>query len=556
MGRKNIDITVAAIACAVFVVIVGINLLQKERPTFSESENRDLSKMPEFSIASLLDGSYFKNIDSFVSDTFCGRENMVNASKKMGLMFGYAKKGGFIFIGGPEQSEESEESEDESWKQQLNSQSSESSEETQNSESSSEGSQNSESSQESEASQKSEASEESQNSESSQEADYKITLDRASAKIIIGNSVNITADFSDGQKREITWKSSNEKVAGVEKTAAGVKVSGIAEGKATVTATDENGKSVTVSIEVAKPEVNGGGEQEADFFSNGLFIYGDAVYVQGSYSAKRSQDFAQILSLYKQYFPSSRIDAVIAPVSSVIIDDPNVTKNIVNQKNALQKLGEFITDDINYVNPHDALFERRNEYIYFKSDHHWTARGAYYAYQQFASSVGFVPTPLEDFEQITNAKSFSGSMYKYTKDERVKNITDVVEGFLPTKSNTMTIYYADGTDRTFNSCILNKYIKGYVAFIGGDNPYTVITVPDNPQDTVALVLKDSFGDAFVPFLCEHYGKIIVVDPRYADFNIREMFADGDLTDIIFAINIQAANSSSWKNYFLELVGAK
>ena len=83
---------------------------------------------------------------------------------------------------------------------------------------------------------------------------------------------------------------------------------------------------------------------------------------------------------------------------------------------------------------------------------------------------------------------------------------------------------------------------------------TVINVPSNPQDQNVLVLKDSFGNAFVPFLCEHYGNIIVADVRTLNFNLYNQLKDYGLTDIIFVNNIQAANSYSWSKMYMAAVG--
>ncbi|MGM9624822.1 MAG: DHHW family protein [Eubacteriales bacterium] len=90
----------------------------------------------------------------------------------------------------------------------------------------------------------------------------------------------------------------------------------------------------------------------------------------------------------------------------------------------------------------------------------------------------------------------------------------------------------------------------------GDNPYTVINVPDNPQDRNVLVLKDSFGNALVPYLCEHYGNIFVVDLRYLKENLYDLFKDAGLTDILFVNNVQAANTSAWYRMYLKAVGVE
>ena len=158
------------------------------------------------------------------------------------------------------------------------------------------------------------------------------------------------------------------------------------------------------------------------------------------------------------------------------------------------------------------------------------------------------PRPIDDFEvKILNTKML-GSMVNYSKDARVKKFYDTVEVYMPSKACTMTY-----GSTTRNSCI-NLSAKNYMAFIYGDIAYAEITVPENPQDKIALVIKESYGNAFVPYLTEHYGKIYVIDPRKADFTLQQKFPDVEFDDIIFAFSNYAANSNAWVGILNKLIG--
>ena len=246
---------------------------------------------------------------------------------------------------------------------------------------------------------------------------------------------------------------------------------------------------------VDTPEV----DVNADFYPDGLFIYGDAVYTQSYFYEEYAKIYAQMTQYYKQVF-GCRVSAVVAPVSSMMIDNPKITSIIPSQKEVLEQMAPLFGDTVNFPNPYEKLAAHKNEYLYFRTDHHWTQRGAYYAYAAFAESVGFTPTPLENFGYAVINDNYFGSLYEWTKDERVKNFHDEVEVFHPTKSVSMTVEASWGEVLTFDTCIVDE--KGnYIAFLYGDHPFISINVPDNPQDRVCLVLKDSFGNAFVPFLC-------------------------------------------------------
>lgn len=276
-----------------------------------------------------------------------------------------------------------------------------------------------------------------------------------------------------------------------------------------------------------------------------FLLYQGAAHQMSGFNKGNATKLAAIYDAYAGIFPDTRVSVVVGPISSIIIT-PDQVKGIPNQ--GLDKNAALQTDRVNFVNLNQTFLDHRDEYLFFRSDHHWTHRGAYYAYAQFAQSIGLQPRPIDDFEvKILNTKML-GSMVKYTKDARVKKFYDTVEAYMPSKACTMTY---NGT--TKNYCI-NTSAKNYMAFINGDIAYAEITVPENPQDMIALVIKDSYGNAFVPYLTEHYGKIYVIDPRKADFTLQQKFAGITFDDIIFAYNNYSANSGAWVGFLNRLIG--
>lgn len=117
----------------------------------------------------------------------------------------------------------------------------------------------------------------------------------------------------------------------------------------------------------------------------------------------------------------------------------------------------------------------------------------------------------------------------------------------------MTTYSSNGDSNKYDTSILTNY-KSYTGFIDGDNAYTVISVSENPKDMTCLVFKDSYGNAFVPYLVEHYSTIIVVDPRYIYFDVYEHLKDYPLTDIIFVNNLYNPNVLSYSKNLMRAVG--
>ena len=191
-----------------------------------------------------------------------------------------------------------------------------------------------------------------------------------------------------------------------------------------------------------------------------------------------------------------------------------------SQKDMIDRCYNAMNDNIVTVDAYSALRDHADEYIYFRTDHHWTALGAYYAYTQYCKATGFEPVPLEQFETGTY-ENFLGSMYTYTQkypqSQALKDNPDTLTYYLPIVE-THAKYYSDATlsDGIAISVVYTKLAENvsnkYLCFIGGDTPVCVVetAVEDGP---VCMVLKESYGNAFVPFLTSHYSKIIVIDPR-------------------------------------------
>lgn len=590
---------------ALFASVVMLNIMQPDRPTESETEQRELAKMPEFSFESLADGSYFAGLSSFISDTFIYRDKLVGVSKQIDTLRGveYRPEGeeNFVFLdtSGKNDTEEEDNALSDKLAAALENLGSTGASETE--ETLPEGIQSivsgeieedtvpeTETSEDemiveqlpeetTEVSDPSEEvpSEETQETEVSETApeqtepevpvnevtSLKLSKNKLSLTIGSGSVVYASVDTTLDENVNVRWSVSDKNIASISiNPQGGIDVKGVAEGTCTLTCS--YGDSIKAVCEINVSEIittaNENANFQSDYLTNGLFLYGDAVYTQGFFNKNVAASYAQTALYYKQLFGENvTMSVVVTPVSAMVLEgtDAQSKLNITDQRAVLDNMAALMDPSVNFVDVYSEMYDHRTEYLFYKSDHHWTGRGAYYAYRAFAKSIGLEPTPLDGFDYEIRNDNYHGSLYNMTLDERVKYLVDTVEVFNPRKPHTMTITTANGATINNKSSIVASH-KTYLTFISGDNPYTVINVPENPQDKNVLVLKDSFGNAFVPYLCEHFGNIIVVDPRYTSMNVYEQLKDYGLTDIIFVNNVQAANSSTWANMYLGAVGVK
>lgn len=198
-------------------------------------------------------------------------------------------------------------------------------------------------------------------------------------------------------------------------------------------------------------------------------------------------------------------------------------------------------DDVLKVNVFNTLIRHNSEYIYFRTDHHWTALGAYYAYVTFCKTADFEPVPLEEFTEM-DMGPFLGSFYS-TSPQPNKLEDDRLYAYYPPGDIVMDIY-KNGTTFTADpvidmsqSSIFNKYM----AFLGGDHTMTVLTNNDLPDAPNCVVYKDSYGNPFVLFLTQHYHRVYALDFRQYDaMGMRSFIQSYHINDVILAESMSKA----------------
>lgn len=182
-----------------------------------------------------------------------------------------------------------------------------------------------------------------------------------------------------------------------------------------------------------------------------------------------------------------------------------------------EKLGSNVLT----ADAYGKLAAHTDEYIYFRTDHHWTQLGAYYAYTALCESAGFKAADLSKFEK-GQYDNFLGSMYSflsgYPQASVLANNPDTLYYYRP-YVDTNTGYYEDATLATEIPMGCISYIgedvsNKYLTFLGGDHPVTIINT--DVEGPVCLLIKESYGNAFAPWLTSHYSKVIAIDPR--EFN--------------------------------------
>ena len=167
------------------------------------------------------------------------------------------------------------------------------------------------------------------------------------------------------------------------------------------------------------------------------------------------------------------------------------------------------------VDAYSALLQDNSDSLYFKTDHHWTTDGAYDAYRKYISMSGGDAVQKSDFTRKENG-NFYGSLYLKAKSQITEQVMDTIFYYDITEKNDVEIKMRaedNVTEYGIGSPVFDLTKNNYLLFFGGDNPLMEITNKSNPDGKTVLVIKDSYANAFLPWLVASSGKVIVIDPR-------------------------------------------
>lgn len=266
------------------------------------------------------------------------------------------------------------------------------------------------------------------------------------------------------------------------------------------------------------------------------------------YFYKKGADlYASMLNtVAKKIGNSATIYDIVVPNSFGVNLDEDIQKNMntSNQGEAINYIYKKLNKSIKTVETYNQLRKHNSEYLYFKTDHHWTALGAYYVYRSFCETKGIHPHELGDYKK-KKFPDFLGSFYAYSNQSKaLKKNPDTVEAYIPIATNKEKITPREGKPYQYDIISdANKFSSAnkYLAFIGGDQPLIEINNPKLKDDSSCIIIKESYGNAFVPFLVDHYQYVYVVDYRYYTGDVAKVATKHTNTDIIFLNNTAATS---------------
>lgn len=321
---------------------------------------------------------------------------------------------------------------------------------------------------------------------------------------------------------------------------------------------NENSIEAIESTTTAEPTTAPPAVGEYTVTSNYIVVTGDAAMEMYSIAKQKLLDYGGTVNALAAAVPEVKVYALLAPTRMEYYGPEEYRTGSHSQKRGIEIAYGAMNDNIVKVDAYDRLSRHTDEYLYFRTDHHWTARGAYRAYEAFCASAGLTCKPLSDHE-TGKLEGFVGSMYRYTQSEVLKNNPDTVEVFYPTVEASGQFFSSpamdDGKNLRIISTNINDPASKYMAFIQGDKPLIKMTTNVGNGQKI-LLIKESYGNAFAPFLLENYSEVYVLDPRQEGvkgMNLPQFLRDNGIQNVIFLNYMMAPSNSKYMNALNEMI---
>ncbi len=224
------------------------------------------------------------------------------------------------------------------------------------------------------------------------------------------------------------------------------------------------------------------------------------------------------------------MQVMLVPTAAQILSDklPAYAPNL-DQKALLDFAN---AQGLDTVNVFDILSEHKDEYIYYKTDHHFTSLGAYYCYAVWMQAQGKTAQPLSAWQSQELCNNFRGTTYNKVNYPFAPY--DTITAYY--KTLTHTVNYNGGNYVT-DSIYERKYLSGkdqYATFLNSNQSTTVVS---GSGEGKLLILKDSYANCFSQFVIDDYAETHLIDLRFYKDSVTDYIEENGITQVLVLYNI-------------------
>lgn len=267
---------------------------------------------------------------------------------------------------------------------------------------------------------------------------------------------------------------------------------------------------------------------------NDVYIAKDNFLINRFDKPKNSDKIIKILNNFKRNNENINIEILISPTSSSIYQDL-LPKNNINYSEREAILYYYDNLELDSIDIYDTLMKEKDNYqLFYKTDHHWTSFGAYFAYLEYAKHNDIDYYKLDELKKEEVSDKFLGTLYSkvFTFGQEKDKIYKI-----NLSNYNFTVQYMDKVKYDFyeESYLLEK--DKYSYFLGTNQPLIEITNNNFTGSDELLIVKDSYANSFIPLIANHYKKVYVIDLRYYNIKLSDYIKENNIKNVLFLYNI-------------------
>jgi hypothetical protein len=283
---------------------------------------------------------------------------------------------------------------------------------------------------------------------------------------------------------------------------------------------------------------------------NGVFICNGSSRFAEEVSTYNTETVDRTIAGINDFQEAHDIETyfMLVPTAAAIYAD-ELPKNAPNidQQAFINEVHSALDPKITAVSVYSVMEQNRNDYIYYRTDHHWTTRGAYNAYLYLGAVMGYEPFRISRRE--TAAEGFLGSLYSKVLYDGVKS--DTIEIYHPeggTKITSVSVTKDfQNAPETSDSVYFREFLgekDKYPLFLGQNQPLVTVRSEANTGGERLLIIKDSYANSIAPLLSENFYEVTLLDMRYISSGIDSVIDFSEYDKVLFLYNVSSFMSDT------------
>lgn len=242
---------------------------------------------------------------------------------------------------------------------------------------------------------------------------------------------------------------------------------------------------------------------------------------------------------------------MLVPTASAVYES-NLPANAPtsNQESFIKDVYADTKNGIRCIDTYHVLSSLKDNYIYYRTDSHWTSYGAYYVYQSAIQKMGFTPVPYQRYVISHLSTEFRGDLYAETLYTNMKpDILDCYYYETGGRITSIQACYQNGDTQERESLYDNSALQSdnmYQFYLGEPCEKLVIQT-DLDNGKKLLLYKDDFADCMVPFLIQHYSEICIVNLQQTGIRFESVVNPSEYTQVLFLCSVKSWQELTSKN---------